>query len=208
MSLIKCSECGKEVSDKAVSCPNCGNPINPQWQITTDSLNEEYLCCPKCGSRELHSDKKGFSGGQALAGAVLTGGIGLLAGTIGSKNVQITCLKCGKRFKAGEATVVKHVVTVSPSSTSTHSGGSIVSDDFDKLLADKIRQEGMLAAVQFFKTRTGYDLASSKRHVDQFAKDNNITPEKNNSSGCAGVIAVFIIASGILYFILSANADL
>lgn len=28
MALINCSECGKEVSDKASSCPNCGNPIN------------------------------------------------------------------------------------------------------------------------------------------------------------------------------------
>ena len=28
MSLIKCSECGKEVSDHAVSCPSCGNPIS------------------------------------------------------------------------------------------------------------------------------------------------------------------------------------
>ena len=27
MALIKCEECGKEVSEKAVSCPNCGNPI-------------------------------------------------------------------------------------------------------------------------------------------------------------------------------------
>jgi len=27
MALIKCSECGKDVSDKASSCPNCGNPI-------------------------------------------------------------------------------------------------------------------------------------------------------------------------------------
>jgi len=27
MSLIKCSECGKEVSSQAVSCPSCGNPI-------------------------------------------------------------------------------------------------------------------------------------------------------------------------------------
>ena len=26
MALIKCSECGKEVSDKAKTCPNCGNP--------------------------------------------------------------------------------------------------------------------------------------------------------------------------------------
>src|SRR6266849_10809147 len=28
MALIKCSECGKDVSDKAPTCPNCGNPIN------------------------------------------------------------------------------------------------------------------------------------------------------------------------------------
>ena len=27
MALIKCPECGREVSDKAGSCPNCGCPI-------------------------------------------------------------------------------------------------------------------------------------------------------------------------------------
>ena len=27
MALIKCDECGRDVSDKASSCPNCGNPI-------------------------------------------------------------------------------------------------------------------------------------------------------------------------------------
>ena len=27
MALIKCSECGKTVSDMAASCPNCGYPI-------------------------------------------------------------------------------------------------------------------------------------------------------------------------------------
>lgn len=27
MALIKCSECGKEISDKASSCPNCGAPV-------------------------------------------------------------------------------------------------------------------------------------------------------------------------------------
>ena len=26
MSLIKCNECGKEYSDKAEICPNCGCP--------------------------------------------------------------------------------------------------------------------------------------------------------------------------------------
>ena len=83
MALINCPECGKEISDKAVACPNCGNPINLQPQ-----QEEEYLCCPKCGSRELHAEHKGFSGGKALAGAILTGGIGLLAGTIGSKDTE------------------------------------------------------------------------------------------------------------------------
>ncbi|MBE7525534.1 zinc-ribbon domain-containing protein [Patescibacteria group bacterium] len=30
MTLINCSECGREVSDKATACPNCGNPIGAQ----------------------------------------------------------------------------------------------------------------------------------------------------------------------------------
>ena len=28
MALIKCPECNKEISDKAISCPQCGCPIN------------------------------------------------------------------------------------------------------------------------------------------------------------------------------------
>ena len=27
MALIKCPECGKEISDKASTCPSCGCPI-------------------------------------------------------------------------------------------------------------------------------------------------------------------------------------
>lgn len=28
MALIKCPECGKEISDKAKTCPNCGSPVS------------------------------------------------------------------------------------------------------------------------------------------------------------------------------------
>lgn len=35
MALIKCTECGKEFSDKASQCPNCGCPIN---EIVKDSF--------------------------------------------------------------------------------------------------------------------------------------------------------------------------
>ena len=62
----------------------------------------DNIKCPKCGSTQLTTDKKGFSGKKAVAGAVLTGGIGLLAGTIGSNKIIITCLSCGKQFKPGE----------------------------------------------------------------------------------------------------------
>lgn len=63
---------------------------------------EDQIHCPKCGSTQITANKNGFSGQKAVAGAILTGGIGLLAGTIGSKNILITCLSCGKKFKPGE----------------------------------------------------------------------------------------------------------
>jgi predicted nucleic acid-binding Zn-ribbon protein len=66
-----------------------------------NSSNE--ICCPKCGSNQITANKKGFSGKKAVAGAVLTGGIGLLAGTIGSNKILITCLNCGNQFKPGSA---------------------------------------------------------------------------------------------------------
>ena len=60
------------------------------------------IACPKCGSEQLSANKRGFSGGKALAGALLVGEIGLLAGTHGKNNIEITCLNCGKKFKPGE----------------------------------------------------------------------------------------------------------
>ena len=37
MALIKCSECGQMVSDKAAACPHCGCPV------------EKLMACPECG---------------------------------------------------------------------------------------------------------------------------------------------------------------
>ena len=58
--------------------------------------------CPKCGSTQLSANKKGFSGAKAVGGALLTGGIGVFAGTLGSNKVIITCMACGQQFKPGE----------------------------------------------------------------------------------------------------------
>lgn len=52
MALIKCNECGHEVSDKASVCPNCGCPLVKEkictecGQPIPDNVSE----CPNCGA--------------------------------------------------------------------------------------------------------------------------------------------------------------
>lgn len=60
------------------------------------------LYCPHCGCSQLTANKKGFAVGKAAAGALLTGGVGVLAGFIGSGDVRVTCLQCGKVWKPGD----------------------------------------------------------------------------------------------------------
>ena len=55
--------------------------------------------CPRCGSTSLSGGKQGFGVGKAVAGVVLLGGFGLLAGEIGANKTVITCVNCGYKFK-------------------------------------------------------------------------------------------------------------
>ena len=61
-------------------------------------MAKKEITCPKCGSDQLSANKKGFGVGKAVAGAVLTGGVGLLAGFIGSRKIYVTCLACGHQW--------------------------------------------------------------------------------------------------------------
>lgn len=177
MALINCPECGKEISDKAVSCPNCGNPMEQQVK------QEEYLCCPNCESRELHAEHKGFSGGKALTGALLMGGIGLLAGTIGSQDTQITCLKCGHKFKAGEAKVVK----------------SISNELVDEAkIVELIKSQGVLYAVKWHMDTYGRGLSDAKNEVDAIRIKHQIVPNNTNGNGCSTIIVILVVMSVIL----------
>ncbi|PZR26433.1 MAG: hypothetical protein DI535_14275 [Citrobacter freundii] len=55
---------------------------------------EDAIRCPKCGSTQIHADKKGFSGAKGCCGAIALGPLGLLCGTHKQNKVRITCLKC------------------------------------------------------------------------------------------------------------------
>lgn len=51
MTLIKCKECGQEVSDKAKSCPKCGAPVERMISCAEcgTQMSENINSCPNCG---------------------------------------------------------------------------------------------------------------------------------------------------------------
>lgn len=64
---------------------------------------QNIITCPNCNSKDvsfLQQDKKAFSVGKAVGGAVLIGGVGALAGFAGKKgNKQWHCKNCGNMFE-------------------------------------------------------------------------------------------------------------
>ena len=66
-------------------------------------MDKNAIKCPHCNSKNvqfMQQNKKGFSVGKAVGGAVLTGGIGTLAGFAGKKgNKQWHCQECGNIFE-------------------------------------------------------------------------------------------------------------
>lgn len=78
-------------ADKATALKNRKNELDEQG----------IAYCPKCMSISVQPIKKGFSLGKAVVGGVLTGGIGILAGAIGKNKIDMYCMKCGNKFKAG-----------------------------------------------------------------------------------------------------------
>lgn len=63
MALIKCPECGKEISDSAVSCPGCGHPMKqkaPEVEVQDkNNLSERYRKMSEKQKKE--KKKKGIS---------------------------------------------------------------------------------------------------------------------------------------------------
>ena len=66
-------------------------------------IEKNAIKCPHCSSKKvqfMQQNKKAFSVGKAVGGAVLTGGIGTLAGFAGKKGKkQWHCQECGNIFK-------------------------------------------------------------------------------------------------------------
>lgn len=67
-----------------------------QEQMTTN--NDDKLTCPKCGSSQIHIDKKGYSAGKGCCGFLACGPLGFLFGQSGASKLRKTCLKCNNSW--------------------------------------------------------------------------------------------------------------
>ncbi|HZK53701.1 MAG TPA: TerD family protein [Desulfosporosinus sp.] len=65
---------------------------------------DQGMSCPTCHSTQVTAGKKGFGVGKALLGGVMLGPVGILAGFIGSKNMEFVCLSCKTRWNAASNT--------------------------------------------------------------------------------------------------------
>ena len=77
MAMIKCKECGREVSSIAKTCPGCGAPVDTR------------VFCPKCGS-----DRTSVISGASKALSIAMWGV------FAANKVRSTykCDVCGHKF--------------------------------------------------------------------------------------------------------------
>lgn len=87
--LIKCSECGADVSDKAESCPKCGNPIANRtvasYVRAIESHQDQFFSRIAHIERERHERELNKSNKSRVAYVLL----GLCLGWIGIHNFYI-----------------------------------------------------------------------------------------------------------------------
>ena len=58
MALIKCKECGREISDKATTCPHCGCPVEKEIKCEECGaiLSATDEVCPQCGCPNIQKE--------------------------------------------------------------------------------------------------------------------------------------------------------
>lgn len=166
-------------------------------------MEQNEIRCPKCNSNQLTANKKGFSGTKAVVGGLLTGGVGLLAGTIGSNKVIITCLACGNTFKPGEGKVVSNepIKKVEPDLNEIRLQELIARKEQEKKEQEKfiepennidpmdtqlfkILKEGFVrGAIYHYRTKEKVSKEEATDYVEKLIVENNLS-DKVKRKGC------------------------
>lgn len=83
MSLISCPECGKEVSDKAQSCPNCGCPLHGTQEMNAEMHRAGTAGMP-LNQQQSASQVKPKKKGRGCLIAVLIVAFFMICGIVGA----------------------------------------------------------------------------------------------------------------------------
>lgn len=117
-AVCNCNSCSGRLEFDAskegmkVPCPHCGMQTvllvpaasvaqRKDPRVFPGEVAESPVRCPKCHSTQVAANPKGFRLGNAALGGVLLGPLGLFGGFLGSREIRITCLKCGHSFSPG-----------------------------------------------------------------------------------------------------------
>lgn len=52
MGLVKCPDCGTEISDVAETCVKCGRPMGPRGLGDNGKIIKGGAWCPNCGNKD------------------------------------------------------------------------------------------------------------------------------------------------------------
>lgn len=111
MGMINCPECGKEISDKAVSCPNCGAVVKKKFcQHCGEKIDNDCVVCPKCGKQvgEIGDDRNIIINNSSSASAAASASTYVSPVVQGrAKNKWVALLLCiftvcGHKFYEGK----------------------------------------------------------------------------------------------------------
>lgn len=155
----------------------------------------DEIKCPKCASKNVHADKKGFSTGKAVAGTIIGNPvIGAIAGTYGSNKIVLTCLSCGHQFKPGEQLKSNPIVEKLPDGVHVNNNELDESYNITCSYCGKISSTSFRACPQCGR----HFLPEEKVAAKQIALEGGNKPKK---VGCLGIVLFFIVAGGLLIFI-------
>lgn len=118
MALIKCPECGKEISDKAHFCPDCGYPLLDQiaqekYSEERVERSEEYtetgytgrkgLKCPICESTNIYVEND-IPTYKKVSEIAMFGTVSPMTKKQYRENMSYKCNNCGAHWAENSAT--------------------------------------------------------------------------------------------------------
>lgn len=97
-----CPQCGGRLPPKPASAQPTVQPVVQTVYVQPSHqgpLTAGADCCPRCYSRQIIREKRGFSWGLAILGFFLFPVFGLLLGLCGRNKLRGHCMKCGHLWK-------------------------------------------------------------------------------------------------------------